>query len=431
MEPTKRTLHRRSGTPRRYPTLEAPFIRSPEQARTVFGVMLAAACVPLLAGIVLFGVRAAYVAAICVVSCVLIERLYYKLSKMPALLGRTHAYLTGVLLALTLPAFTPWYVALTASACAIILGKTLFGGVGHFLWQPALLGRLAVSVIFAQAGLGRYLPHETRLDPETWPVLAPAKLLVGDVSKSEVVESYRQWRGNELHDGKDAILVRPLCRTLEGLTSSSEPQFSAIFLPPGFESLSSETAPSDKMMDHPKPGLMSVLPPITDFLYGTRPGAIGETCIIAILLAGLYLIYRNYVKWQLPLAILATAYAVAAIAPISLAGPNDSVSTVWFPLWSEGLDVGFTYVNYQIMSGGLVLAAFFLATEMTSRPVTSGGQIVFGIGCGALAMGLQLYTTIGIAAFMAVLAMNTLTPAIDALWRPRVFGRRRFESLRR
>jgi Na+-translocating ferredoxin:NAD+ oxidoreductase RnfD subunit len=122
---------------------------------------------------------------------------------------------------------------------------------------------------------------------------------------------------------------------------------------------------------------------------------------------------------------------VAAVAPINLAGPNDSVSTVWFPLWSEGLDVGITYVTFQIISGGLVLAAFFLATEMTSRPVTTGGQIIFGIGCGALAMGLQLYTAMGIAAFMAVLAMNTLTPAIDALWRPRVFGRRWFESLRR
>jgi electron transport complex protein RnfD len=362
---------------------------------------------------------------------VLIERLYYKLSKMPALLGRTHAYLTGVLLALTLPAFTPWYVALTAGACAIILGKTLFGGVGHFLWQPAILGRLAVAVIFAQAGMGRYLPHDARLDPETWPILAPSKLLVGDISKSQAVENYRQWRGNDLRDGKEAMLVRPLGRTLDGLTNTPEPQFSALFLPPGFEALSAGTTTPDKLMDHPKPSLMSLLPPVTDYLYGTRPGALGETCIIAIFLAGLYLIYRNYVKWQLPFAILATACAVAAVAPINLAGPNDSVSTVWFPLWSEGLDVGITYVTFQIISGGLVLAAFFLATEMTSRPVTTGGQIIFGIGCGALAMGLQLYTAMGIAAFMAVLAMNTLTPAIDALWRPRVFGRRWFESLRR
>ena len=68
---------------------------------------------------------------------------------------------------------------------------------------------------------------------------------------------------------------------------------------------------------------------------------------------------------------------------------------------------------------------------MTSRPVTTGGQVLFGIACGAGAMVLQLYTDVSIPCYMAVLAMNTLTPTIDSLWRPRVFGTRRLGFLRR
>jgi Na+-translocating ferredoxin:NAD+ oxidoreductase RnfD subunit len=128
---------------------------------------------------------------------------------------------------------------------------------------------------------------------------------------------------------------------------------------------------------------------------------------------------------------LLAAWATAAIAPIYLAGPNDTVRTLWLPLLSpEGLDAALTYVNYQVMAGELALAVVLVSAEMTSRPVTTGGQVLFGLGCGTLAMLLQMYTSIPIPCMMAVLAMNTLTPTIDRLWRPRVFGTRHFAILR-
>ena len=120
---------------------KAPLLRAPEKIRTVFVVTFAAACVPLLAGIFLFGWRAAWVAVVAVASCTIFERLYFRVTHTPALFGRSHAYLTGLLLALTFPAFTPTVVIVLAAAFAILIGKAIFGGVGHFLWQPALVGR--------------------------------------------------------------------------------------------------------------------------------------------------------------------------------------------------------------------------------------------------------------------------------------------------
>jgi electron transport complex protein RnfD len=382
---------------------ESPFLRAPEEVATIYRVTMAAAMLPLLGGLVLFGWRAAVVAAISVASCAVTERLYYRVSRSPALLGRSHAYLTGLLLAMTLPVSAPWYVPAVAGAFAIIVGKAIFGGVGHFLWQPALVGRLAVGVFFAST-----------LNPALQPVLAQDKLFWGDAAQAATVSDYQQWPGRPAPEGKDALLLEPPTSVLAGLTRHGRHRFSAL----GYMEANLSVMP------RPAPTLMTVgqMPPMLDVLLGARGGGIGETPILLLILGGLYLIYRNYVKWQLPLSMLAAAAVVAMVGPIRLTAPGDTMATVWWPALAEESEVGLLYVCYQLFSGGLVLAAFFLATEMTSRPVTARGQVVFGAGCGTLAMLLQLYVDTPIPAFIAVLVMNTFTPLIEAICRPRVLG---------
>jgi len=402
-----------------FPAFESPFLHAPEGARTVFLVTAAAACGPLAAGLVLFGWRAGVVTALCVAACVLTERLYFFVTRTPALLGRSHGYLTALLLALTLPAYVPWYVPVVAGVFAIIVGKGIFGGVGHFLWQPALVGRLAVAVMFPVVLAG----PDARLSG-TGAILAQENLVVGDIRDARYVSDFRQWRNHPAPEGADALLVDQPVSLLRGLTQAPQPPYSAL-----------AEVPTD--LPRAKPAALRSLPRINALLLGARPGGIGETCALIIVVAGLYLVYRNYVKIELPLAFLLAAAAVAAVAPVRLAGPQDTVVTMWFPIlgdrFSEGqtqLDVGFVYVWYQLLSGAMFLAAFFLATEMTSRPVTSGGQVIFGVGAGALAMLLKLYFDTPIPSYMAVLAMNTLTPTIDAIWRPRVLGQRHFSMFR-
>ena len=96
-----------------------------------------------------------------------------------------------------------------------------------------------------------------------------------------------------------------------------------------------------------------------------------------------------------------------------------------FPLTTDDVAEG-DYLTYQLTTGGLFLAAFFLATEMTCRPVTAGGQVLFGVGVGFLATVLRLYTAVPVPAYVAILVMNTFTQSIDRLWRPRIFGRPRW-----
>ncbi len=392
---------------------DSPFIRAPEGARTVFLVTVFAVCGPLLGGMVMFGWRAALTATLAVASCVATEIVYYRVTRVPAMLGRSHSVLTGVLLALTLPAFVPWFVPIVAGAFAIVVGKAVFGGVGHFVWQPALVGRLAVAVLFPAL----LTVSDARFEHRQ-PVLGQNRLLIGDVRDAAYGNNTGGWQGRAAPNGKDAALLTPPTRILRGLTDRDSPEYSAIV-----------RRPSDQ--PNAKPAGLLQMPPMEDLFYGARPGGIGETSILLLMVACLYLVYRNYLKWELPLTMLLAAWVTAAVAPIYLAGPNDTVTTVWLPLLSnEGLAASLTYINYQVVSGGLALAITLVSVEMTSRPVTAGGQVLLGLGCGVLAMLLQLYTTIPIPCLMAVLAMNTLTPTIDRLWRPRVFGTKRLAFLR-
>lgn len=418
----------------------SPFLRAPETAKAIFILVLAAAMGPMAAGIAFFGYRALFTAALAVGGCVVIESLYYRITRVPALHGRSHAYLTGVLLALTLPPLVPWYVPLVAAAFAIIIGKTIFGGVGHFLWQPALVGRLAVAVLFAQT-----IANPFPTQPDAQAVLSQERIVVGDLRNAGWTENYTQWRNTRAPQRREAILLTPPQSILSGLTRGSYAPYSALAFVPV------QQPDSDEGIAAARPAVLMQLPPISDLLCGATVGGIGETCAILILISGLYLVYRNYVRWHLPACFILAAAAVVAFAPIQLQGPENAVISGWGPPggWSlenilsppgewtlppllmEGLDVGFLYVCYQVLSGPLLLAAFFLAPEMTSRPVTSGGQLLFGIGGGATAMLLQLYTDLPIPAYIAVLMMNTFTPLIDAMWRPRVFGHKRFHWLRR
>ncbi|MCK4850463.1 MAG: RnfABCDGE type electron transport complex subunit D, partial [Phycisphaerae bacterium] len=176
------------------------------------------------------------------------------------------------------------------------------------------------------------------------------------------------------------------------------------------------------------------LPPLADTVVGCTGGGLGETSVVAILLGGIFLIYRGYVRWQLPVSFLFAAAVSAALLPMPL-GPSGEL--VWFPAlsgmsqagaanglgdWWRLLAVGLSYVSFHLCSGGLMLAAFFLANDMATRPIRLSGQIIFGLGAGVLTIVARIYGGWAMAplgAYSALLVMNTLTPLIDWLTRPK------------
>ena len=142
------------------------------------------------------------------------------------------------------------------------------------------------------------------------------------------------------------------------------------------------------------------LPSLMDMLLGVRGGCLGETCTAALLLGGLYLIFRGVIR---------------PITPICFIG---TVAVLSF--FSGGFDLNF--VAYQVMGGGLVLGAFFMATDYSTTPMTDKGKVVFAIGCGLITFLIRQFANYPEGVSFSILVMNCLTPLIDRFTAAKPFG---------
>ena len=137
---------------------------------------------------------------------------------------------------------------------------------------------------------------------------------------------------------------------------------------------------------------------------GQVPGCIGEVCKPALLLGGIYLLARKVISWRIPLCMIGTVFVCAYLNSGELYGSTSSAL-------------------YQVLSGGLILGAFFIATDYATSPVTPVGRIIMGVGCGLLTFFIREYNPAypeGVS--YAVLIMNLVTPLIDRFTKPRVYG---------
>lgn len=265
------------------------------------------------AGTIIFGLRALLVVAFCVVSCVVFEALFNFITKKEQTVGDLSAVVTGLLLALNLPANIPLWQCVIGSIFAIIVVKCLFGGIGCNLVNPAITARVFMLVAFGSMATSAF----------------PVDAVAG---------------------------ATPLA--------------------------------AQKM------------PTITTLLIGNYGGAIGETCTVALLLGGIYLLVRRVITWQVPVSFIGTVFVLSYLI--------------------QGFDV----VNALslILSGGLFIGAIFMATDYVTSPSTPWGKVIFGIGAGLLTFLIRHYGNYPEGVSFAILFMNILTPYISKWTRYKVFG---------
>ncbi|GAB4407187.1 MAG: RnfABCDGE type electron transport complex subunit D [Thermodesulfovibrionales bacterium] len=147
----------------------------------------------------------------------------------------------------------------------------------------------------------------------------------------------------------------------------------------------------------------------SQLLMGHRAGSLGETSALALLIGAAFLLYKRYITWHIPLSFLGTA------ALLAWAFGGKDPNTGKFLLFAGDPIV-------HLLSGGMILGAFFMATDYVTCPSVRRGQIVFGIGCGALTMLIRLKGGYPEGVMFAILIMNCFAPLIDRNMRSRVFG---------
>ncbi len=273
-----------------------------------------------IASVVIFGLRALLVIAVCVATCVASEFLFEKLCKRENTIFDLSAVITGMLLAFNLPVSIPIWQAVIGSVAAIIVVKQLFGGIGQNFANPAITARIIMLVAFAGS-------MSNWSDPVNW--------------------------NNSVYGADVVSGATPLAAAAKGKTE--------------------------------------YMPDYLTLLLGNHPGCLGETCAIAIILGGIYLLVRGVISWHTPVAFIATVALMSFIC---------------------GKDV-----LYQLLSGGLLLGAFFMATDYATTPSTKAGKIVFGVGCGLVTILIRFWGNLPEGVSYSILLMNILTPYISRLTR--------------
>ena len=274
------------------------------------------------AGVWFFGLPALWTVLTCVATCLVTEALCRLAMKRESTVGDLSAVVTGLLLALNLPAGLPLWMCVVGSVFAIAVAKQVFGGLGMNPFNPALAARAFMLISFTG-------PMTTWLKPLWW-------------------------------------------KAPEAMTTATP-------------------------LASVKAGAATQVPPLLDLVVGNMPGCIGEVSAAALALGAAYLLVRRVITWHIPAAFLAT---VAVYALISGRAP----------------------AHVEILTGGVMIGAFFMATDYVTSPTTGLGKVIFGCGCGLLTMLIRQFGSYPEGCSFAILIMNAVCPLINRWTQPKPFG---------
>ena len=151
--------------------------------------------------------------------------------------------------------------------------------------------------------------------------------------------------------------------------------------------------------------VMDQLPSLWDSFIGVMGGSLGEVCAIALIIGGLFLICTRVITWHIPVAILATVALFSWIATPAGMDPH-------------------VFIGYELLSGGLMLGAFFMATDYVTSPMTAWGKIIFGVGIGLIMMVIRTWGAYPEGMSFAILIMNACVPLLNKI-RPQRFGEKK------
>ena len=300
-----------------YHVSSSPHVRSKDTTERIMLYVIIALLPTTLFGIYNFGYRALILILVTIASCVASEWIFNKIVHKKQTINDLSAVVTGLLLALNLPATLPWWEAVLGGAFAIVVVKCMFGGLGQNFMNPALGARCFLLIAFA-ANMTNF-----------------------------TIDSYTG--------------ATPLAAMRNG-------------------------DPVNTM----------------DMLIGRTAGTIGETSAIAILIGAIFLILMGVIDLRIP-----ASYIITFIV---------------FMLLFSGHGADWTYITAQLCGGGLMLGAFFMATDYVTSPITPMGQIIFGICCGIFTGLFRCFGANAEGVSFAIILSNILVPMIEKYTVPRAFG---------
>ncbi len=319
----------------------SPHLSSPETTRRLmYGVVIA--LIPALAAsIYYFGMGAIIVTLVSVASCVAVEYLVQKfILKTKPSVTDGSAVVTGLLLAFNVPSNLPVWIIIIGAIISIGVAKMTFGGLGSNPFNPALVGRVFLLISFP-------------VQMTSWPV--PSGFRTGYL---------------------DAVTgATPLGIMTEGVKAG--------------ESVAS---------------LMEKVPTHMQLFYGYMGGSMGEIAAAALIIGGIYMLWKKIISWHIPVSILVSVALFTGI--------------LWLADPTKYADPGF-----HLLTGGIMLGAIFMATDYVTSPMTHKGMIIYGVGIGVITVLIRTWGAYPEGVSFAILIMNAFVPLLNMYIKPKRFGK--------
>jgi electron transport complex protein RnfD len=312
----------------------SPHVHSGESVQKIMVSVIIALMPALVVSIFYFGLPVITLTLVSVGCCVLFEYLIQRfIMKVPTTISDGSAIVTGLLLAFNVPANLPIWMMVVGALVAIGIAKMPFGGLGHNLFNPALVARVFMLISFPVA-------------MTTWPVPTPI------------------WGFADAVTGPTPLGILKESATVN----------------------------------------MGEMPRYLDLLVGQMGGSFGEISAIALLLGAAYLLWKRVITWHIPVAFILTVFIFSGI--FYLIDPTQ-------------------YANpfFHLLTGGLMLGAFFMATDMVTSPTTPSAMLVFGAGCGLITIIIRLFGAYPEGVSFSILLMNAMVPLLNRWFKPKTYAK--------
>ena len=368
---------------------------------TVLSLQILSTLFPLIAGFLVFGWRAVGTTAVVAASALATMAILRRIGWRGRQVRMWHCLWLAIVISLMLPPhlFTMsltngqvvWPI-LPAAGITLAILSWLLGGLGTQRVPPAVVTMLLLFVMFHQVMTPQF-------------VLRADRLFVGDVlnaaPEEEELSDQNPWYIRHAPSGFDALRRETVADKLLAYTSSQQR--------PERASLTVQMLIRDQM------------PPLENLIVAGQSNTIGNGSAIALIAGGLFLLYQGLIDFRIPLLGTLTAVAAILILPIPFFITETGAEWHWLAFREHylGWPTAITFVNYEILASPLLLTVFYLATAPGLRPMTRRGRTIFAIGLGLLSAIFQLYASVAMGPYIALLIICLLTPTLDRFIHPK------------
>ena len=434
----------------------SPHVRSKGKTSLIMLLVIAALLPSCVYGVLNFGMHALLILVLSTGSAVAAELVYELVMKKKITVTDGSAAVTGLLIGMNMPPMIAWWIPVIGSVFAIVVVKQLFGGLGRNFMNPALAARCFLVLAFsaqmtafttgtgvlsqvteptvtaeaaaeADAGANEAAGTDADSAATAWTEAETEAAAKTDADSAATAETEAKGKAAAAKTDADSAATAETEEKGKAAAAAKTDADSAATAETadaasGATAETEAAAPKTETRDSGKLDAVSTATPLKylkkgqsfdlkALFLGNTPGTIGETSALLLLIGGIFLMLLGVIDWRIPVFYIGS-FGVLVLITAAV----------------RGYDAPLQYMLQELFAGGLMMGAFFMATDYVSSPYTKSGRILFALIIGVMTWLYRMFGMYKEGVSNAIILANCLTPLIDRLTRPVAFGIRKKEA---